>query len=151
MSPKETEEQLNKHIHIIKKRGPVFLFLVTGLSVFLTEFIIMNILYRVLPTELRTSEWFSTIDSLILSPIVFIILYLSVFQPLHNAYKKIRILKGLLPVCSCCKAINDGHGEWYPIETYIRDNSEAHFTHGVCPQCLTKLKEEYGLVEKTKE
>ncbi|SCY37454.1 PAS domain-containing protein [Desulfoluna spongiiphila] len=58
---------------------------------------------------------------------------------LEKALAEIRTLKGILPICSACKKIRDEQGEWHPLETYISHNSEADFTHGICPECKHKL------------
>ena len=52
---------------------------------------------------------------------------------------KIKVLSGLLPICSNCKKIRDDKGYWNRIEAYIHDHSEADFTHGICPICAKKL------------
>ncbi len=52
---------------------------------------------------------------------------------------EIRALKGLLPICSSCKRIRDDKGYWNRIEEYIRANTDARFTHGICPDCARKL------------
>jgi len=57
-----------------------------------------------------------------------------------------KVLSGLLPICSHCKKIRDGKGNWNPVESYIRKNTEAEFTHGICPECMKIHYEEY--VEK---
>jgi len=53
--------------------------------------------------------------------------------------KEIKILKGFLPICAACKKIRDDKGYWKQIESYIRDHSEAEFSHGICPDCAKKL------------
>ncbi|MFZ2196575.1 MAG: response regulator [Thermodesulfovibrionales bacterium] len=58
---------------------------------------------------------------------------------LQNALDKVKFLSGLLPICSSCKKIRDDKGYWQQIESYVREHSEAQFTHGLCPDCLTKL------------
>lgn len=50
-----------------------------------------------------------------------------------------RILKGILPICSNCKRIRTDIGYWEQIEVFIRDHSEAEFSHGICPDCAKKL------------
>lgn len=62
---------------------------------------------------------------------------------LQAALAKVKLLKGLLPICSSCKKIRDDQGYWNQIETYIRDHSEASFTHGICEDCARKLYPEY--------
>ncbi len=56
--------------------------------------------------------------------------------------KEVKVLKGLLPICASCKKIRDDKGYWNQIEEYIRDNSEAEFTHGYCRECAEKLLED---------
>jgi len=58
---------------------------------------------------------------------------------LQNALLKIRMLSGLLPICSSCKKIRDDRGYWEQIEVYIKDHSEADFSHSICPECTEKL------------
>lgn len=62
---------------------------------------------------------------------------------LQEALEKIKTLHGILPICSSCKKIRDDSGYWNQIEDYIKNNSEAEFTHGICPECLKKLYPEY--------
>lgn len=57
---------------------------------------------------------------------------------LQNALTKVKQLSGLLPICASCKKIRDDKGYWNQIEVYIRDHSEAEFTHGICPECQEK-------------
>ena len=52
---------------------------------------------------------------------------------------EIKRLRGMLPICSSCKKIRDDKGYWNQIEVYIRDHSDAEFTHGICPECIKKL------------
>ena len=58
---------------------------------------------------------------------------------LQEALAKVKTLSGLLPICSSCKKIRDDKGYWNQIETYIRQRSEADFTHGICPTCAKRL------------
>jgi hypothetical protein len=62
---------------------------------------------------------------------------------LRDAVSKIKTLSGLLPICSNCKNIRDDKGYWKQIESYIRDHSEAEFTHSMCPVCAKKLYPEF--------
>ncbi|OQX08054.1 MAG: hypothetical protein BWK76_24090 [Desulfobulbaceae bacterium A2] len=58
---------------------------------------------------------------------------------LQAALQNIKTLHGLLPICSSCKKIRDDKGYWNHLEVYIRDHSDADFTHSLCPDCITKL------------
>lgn len=57
---------------------------------------------------------------------------------LQNAFSKIKVLSGFLPTCSFCKKIRNDKGEWEQMEVFIRDRSEAQFSHGICPECMAK-------------
>ncbi|MGA2225041.1 MAG: PAS domain S-box protein [Syntrophobacteraceae bacterium] len=58
---------------------------------------------------------------------------------LQEALARIKVLSGLLPICANCKKIRDDQGYWRQIEVYIRDHSDAEFSHGICPGCAKKL------------
>jgi len=59
---------------------------------------------------------------------------------LQQALQEIKTLRGILPICSHCKKIRDDKGSWSRIEHYVREHSEATFSHGICPDCV---KEHY--------
>jgi hypothetical protein len=61
----------------------------------------------------------------------------------EKALDEVRILRGFLPVCSSCKKIRDDQGYWTQIEAYIRDHSEAEFSHSICPECARRLYPEF--------
>lgn len=61
----------------------------------------------------------------------------------EKALREIKILQGILPICSSCKKIRDDKGSWKRIELYIMENSEADFSHGICPECIKKLYPEF--------
>ncbi|MGR3178604.1 MAG: response regulator [Candidatus Anammoxibacter sp.] len=66
----------------------------------------------------------------------------------EEALDKVKILSGFIPICAACKQIRDDDGNWNQIEEYIRDHSEAEFTHGMCPKCL---REYYPEIYKDKK
>jgi hypothetical protein len=57
---------------------------------------------------------------------------------LQDALTQVKLLSGLLPICSSCKKIRDNEGYWSQVESYIQQHSEATFTHGMCPECFKK-------------
>jgi hypothetical protein len=69
---------------------------------------------------------------------------------LQGALAKVKLLSGFLPICAACKKIRDDKGYWKQIESYIRDHSEAEFSHGICPDCAKKLYPEFTLPNKQK-
>jgi PAS domain S-box-containing protein len=60
-------------------------------------------------------------------------------EELQEALTKIKTLRGLIPICASCKKIRNDQGYWEQIEVYVRDHSEAEFSHGICPDCARKL------------
>jgi ligand-binding sensor domain-containing protein len=66
-----------------------------------------------------------------------------------EAMTKIKVLNGLIPICFNCKKVRDDQGYWKGLERYIKENSEATFSHGVCPECAEKLRE--GFLSKNNE
>lgn len=62
---------------------------------------------------------------------------------LRDAFSKIKTLSGMLPICASCKKIRDDQGYWKQIESYLRDHSNAEFSHSICPECMIKLYPEY--------
>jgi len=64
-------------------------------------------------------------------------------QQLEKALKDIKALSGLLPICSNCKKIRNDDGYWEQVEVYVRDHSEAEFSHGICPECVKELYPEF--------
>jgi hypothetical protein len=57
----------------------------------------------------------------------------------EKALDEVKILRGFIPICASCKKIRDDQGYWTQIEAYIRDHSEAEFSHSICPECAMKL------------
>ncbi len=63
---------------------------------------------------------------------------------LQKALFHVKRLSGLLPICSRCKKIRDDDGYWQDVAVYLRDHSEADFTHGICPDCYAHLYADLG-------
>lgn len=69
---------------------------------------------------------------------------------LREAFNKVKQLSGFLPICATCKKIRNDSGYWQQIDTYIRDHSEAVFSHSICPDCSRKLFAEYEAEQQAK-
>jgi hypothetical protein len=69
---------------------------------------------------------------------------------LQDALANIKTLKGLLPICASCKKIRDDKGYWSQIEVYVRDHSDAEFSHGLCPDCARKYFDEISSLKSKK-
>ncbi len=57
---------------------------------------------------------------------------------LQESLKEIKTLRGLVPICSHCKNVRDDSGFWQQVEDYVRQRTEAEFSHGICPDCFEK-------------
>jgi hypothetical protein len=68
---------------------------------------------------------------------------------LEKSLSELKILRGMLPLCSFCKKIRDDKGYWEQVDVYIHKYSEADISHSICPQCLEKhYPEEYNEIFK---
>lgn len=67
---------------------------------------------------------------------------------LKEALAQIKTLHGILSICSYCHKIQNDEGKWEQIELYIRDRSEAEFSHGICPECLAIQLSGLSLLDK---
>ncbi len=75
-------------------------------------------------------------------------------EQLRAAISDLKILSGLLPICSYCKKIRDDKGYWQQVDKYIADHSAAGFSHSICPECLKEHYPDYAddvLKESTKK
>lgn len=70
---------------------------------------------------------------------------------LRQAMDKVKTLSGFLPICASCKKIRDDKGYWNQIESYIKEHSEAEFSHGICPDCAKNLYGDYMKGDKNQE
>ena len=65
-------------------------------------------------------------------------------ERLQEALANVRTLSGLIPICASCKKIRDDKGYWNQLELFIQRNSDALFSHGLCPDCVQKLYPEFA-------
>ena len=72
--------------------------------------------------------------------LVFVFATLSYFmrratRTIYSRTEELHILRGLLPICSFCKKIQNDEGDWESTEAYITARSESVFSHSLCPEC----------------
>lgn len=70
-------------------------------------------------------------------------------EELQAALGRVKVLSGMLPICCNCKKIRDDDDYWHEVADYIREHSDAEFTHGICPDCAKELYSE--LLENEKK
>lgn len=62
---------------------------------------------------------------------------------------EVKTLRGILPICSYCKRVRESDGFWEQLEIYVRNHSDAEFSHGICPECVETHFKQY--VRKPKD
>lgn len=141
--------------------SPIRFFILTAGAVFLAEAGVMVLLgmlpkWMVLPAA-------PLLDAGLLVALISPMLYLWLYRPLldemaarrrteqellvavselQEALANVKTLKGLLPICAWCKKVRDDKGYWSKLEHYVAENSDADFTHGICPECAETLEKE---------
>ena len=57
-------------------------------------------------------------------------------ESLQAALAEIKVLEGILPICSYCKKIRDDKDYWLTVEAYISHHTNSQFSHAICPECM---------------
>ena len=73
--------------------------------------------------------------------IAYILLTYEIFR--KRSKKEIRKLEGLLPICSYCKKIKSVEGKWQSVDSYLTQQADMDFSHGICPDCMKEVYPEY--------
>jgi len=60
-------------------------------------------------------------------------------EELENALAQVKLLQGIIPICSYCKDIRDDQNYWQQLEAYVTKHSEAQFSHSICPTCYESV------------
>jgi CheY-like chemotaxis protein len=63
-------------------------------------------------------------------------------KELEAAFSQVKQLQGMLPICSYCKKIRNDQNYWQRVEGYISDHTNVEFSHGICPDCSVRVKED---------
>jgi PAS domain-containing protein len=65
-------------------------------------------------------------------------------RQLRTALSEVKTLTGLLPICSSCKRIRNKSGTWDRIERYLKENTDATLTHGLCTECAKSMFSDFS-------
>jgi phosphoserine phosphatase RsbU/P len=57
---------------------------------------------------------------------------------LQDALNRVKMLQGIIPICSYCKKVRTDPGYWQQVEAYITSQIDVRFSHGICPECYDK-------------
>ena len=65
-----------------------------------------------------------------------------VFDELQNTLKDIEDLSRIVPVCAGCKKLRQDGGYWPQVEQFLKEHTDLSLSHGYCPPCADKAREE---------
>ncbi|MHC1698681.1 MAG: PAS domain-containing protein [Geobacteraceae bacterium] len=59
-------------------------------------------------------------------------------------------LRNIIPICAVCKQVRTDQNYWVQVETYLKDQMDVDFTHGLCPSCRDDYREELKVLKQKK-
>jgi DNA-binding response OmpR family regulator len=72
-------------------------------------------------------------------------------EQLEQALSQVRQLQGMLPICSYCKKIRNDQNYWQKVEGYISDHTDVEFSHGICPDCHSRVAGEIAELKQSRQ
>jgi uncharacterized membrane protein (UPF0182 family) len=140
---------------------PIVLLVLLATVVAVIEFGVMLLAARLSFSTVYAIALFDALATVALLPLLFVLLVRPLVSQINRrkqtenalrasireqnqAAAEIQRLRGLLPICASCKRIRGADGYWIQIEQYVEANSEASFTHGICPDCARALYPRVG-------
>jgi ligand-binding sensor domain-containing protein len=69
-------------------------------------------------------------------------------RQVERALAELKVLRGMLPICSLCKKIRDDEGYWEDLGAYVTAHSGVAFTASFCPDCDRKHRDHRASSEK---
>lgn len=132
-----------KKIHV-KSHTVILLFFLTPLLIFFLM-TVCNEFFDV-PHHLfgdKKTSFTQRKGEIIIECTTFIIMLGILFYSRMKLMRRIKILEGIIPVCSFCHNVRTDE-KWVSSEEYIRQHSIADFSHGICPECLEKKYPEHA-------
>lgn len=83
------------------------------------------------------SDW----NRAILRTVVIFLIWLWVHVLVRRLLERLHYLEEYLRICGWCRKV-EHDGEWMPMETYFNSKFDTKTSHGMCPECLQKKKDE---------
>jgi PAS domain S-box-containing protein len=68
-------------------------------------------------------------------------------RELQAALAEVRTLQEILPLCSYCRKVRDDEDYWHTVESYVSKHTDTKFSHGICPECYTRVMAEMDAAE----
>jgi len=76
-----------------------------------------------------------------LRTIVILFIWLWVFLGTRKLLRRLHYLEEFVRVCSWCRKVSH-EDEWLEMESYFNSKFDTKTSHGMCPDCLQKHREE---------
>ncbi|MDR2455758.1 MAG: hypothetical protein LBE49_04090 [Deltaproteobacteria bacterium] len=67
----------------------------------------------------------------------------------ENAELRLKVLTGVVKVCSSCKSLQTPSGQWIPLDRFLELYTSASCSHGYCEECAQRLIED-ALTEESR-
>jgi hypothetical protein len=93
--------------------------------------------------EAFTPNWHRAI----IRTVVIVLIWIWVHLATRQLLKRLHYLEEFLRVCSWCRKVSSGH-EWIDMERYLNSKFATKTSHGMCPDCLRKKKDEIASGDK---
>jgi hypothetical protein len=84
----------------------------------------------------------------LLRTIVMLLIWFWVHLATRKLLKRLHYLEEFLRICSWCQKVSS-EGEWLEMEKYLKTKFATKTSHGMCPACLQKKKNELAAADKT--
>jgi hypothetical protein len=83
----------------------------------------------------------------ILRTVVILLIWLWVNMATRQLLRRLHYLEEFLRVCSWCRKVSYG-SEWIEMEKYLKTKFATKTSHGMCPDCLRKTKNEIAAADR---
>ncbi len=93
--------------------------------------------------EAFTPNWYRAL----LRTVVIVLIWIWVHLATKKLLRRLHYLEEFLRVCSWCRKISYGN-EWIEMERYLNSKFATKTSHGMCPDCLRKKKDEIASGDK---
>jgi hypothetical protein len=57
----------------------------------------------------------------------------------ENAELRLRVLSGVVKICSSCKSLQTPNGQWVTMDRFLELYTSATCSHGYCEACAQRL------------
>jgi hypothetical protein len=57
----------------------------------------------------------------------------------HSFHQERQVLRGIITICSYCKKVQLDEAAWQRVDEFVAGKTMAEFSHGICPDCYTKM------------